>query len=213
MNRWLEGHGHVHVQTARSAYESGRVLISAGAWSNGLLGLPGKPLQPKRVPVHWIDVPEDPSLHLGHFPVSFWQISDGEHLKAPITHIEFYILPVIRPSSQMKIAFHNKLADCDPLTLDRTVFADEVDGIRDMIGRFLPGLHHCPITSEVCMYTMTSDGHFYLGKRPGSENVYGVALAGHGFKFAPVLGEILADLMAGVSPEVDTKMFSPERFG
>jgi glycine/D-amino acid oxidase-like deaminating enzyme len=60
---------------------------------------------------------------------------------------------------------------------------------------------------------MTSDGHFYLGKRPGSENVYAVALAGHGFKFAPALGEILADLMADESPDVDIAMFSPDRFG
>jgi len=43
--------------------------------------------------------------------------------------------------------------------------------------------------------------------------VYAVALAGHGFKFAPVLGEILADLMTDQSPDVDIKMFSPDRFG
>jgi sarcosine oxidase len=213
VNRWSEKHGHVRVDTARSAYETGRVLISAGAWTNGLLDLPGNPLQPKRVPVHWIEVPEDPSLHLGHFPVSFWQVPDRGRLEVPETPTEFYILPVIGPSSQMKIAFHNKLADCDPITLDRTVFPDEVDGIKDMIERFMPALLHCPVSSEVCMYTMTSDGHFYLGKRPASENVYGVALAGHGFKFAPVLGEILADLMTDASPEVDTSMFSPDRFG
>jgi glycine/D-amino acid oxidase-like deaminating enzyme len=59
---------------------------------------------------------------------------------------------------------------------------------------------------------MTPDGHFYLGRRPGSEHVYGVALAGHGFKFAPVLGEILADLLTDVSPQFDTAMFSPDRF-
>jgi glycine/D-amino acid oxidase-like deaminating enzyme len=63
------------------------------------------------------------------------------------------------------------------------------------------------------MYTMPSDGHFYLGKRPGSENIYAAALAGHGFKFAPVLGELLADLMVDVSPEIDTTMFSLDRFG
>jgi len=211
--RWSKDHGHVRVNTACSAYDGGRVLISAGAWTNRLLDFPGNPLQPKRVPVHWIEVPEDPSLHLGHFPVSFWQVPDHERLEDPKNHTEFYILPVIGPSSQMKIAFHNKLANCDPMTLDRTVFRDEVDGIKNMIERFLPGFHHRPIRSEVCMYTVTSDGHFYLGKRPGSENVYGVALAGHGFKFAAVLGEILADLMTDISPEVDTKMFSPDRFG
>jgi len=213
VSRWSEDIGHVRVHTARSVYETGRVLISVGAWTNGLLDLPGNALQPKRVPVHWIEVPEDPNLHLGHFPVSFWQVPDRERLEAPKSYAEFYILPVIGASSQMKIAFHNKLADCDPMTLDRTVFSDEVDGIEDMMERFLPGFRHCPMTSEVCMYTMTSDGHFYLGKRPGSQNVYGVALAGHGFKFAPILGEILADLMADDSPEVDTKMFSPDRFG
>jgi sarcosine oxidase len=211
--RWSENHGHVHVHTARSAYEAGRLLISAGAWANRLLDLPGNPLQPKRVPVHWIKVSKDPSLRLGHFPVSFWQVPDRERSEVLKNHAEFYILPVIGPSSQMKIAFHNQLADCDPLTLDRTVSPDEIDGIKDMIERFLPGLHDCPMTSEVCMYTMTSDGHFYLGKRTGSENVYCAALAGHGFKFAPVLGEILADLMIDVSPEVDTNMFSPDRFG
>jgi sarcosine oxidase len=213
VNRWSEDHDHVHVHTARGAYETGRVLISAGAWTSGLLDLPENPLQPKRVPVHWITVPDDPRLHLGHFPVSFWQVPEGERLEASITHTEFYILPVIGPSPQMKIAFHNKLADCDPMTLDRTVVEDELDSIKHMIQRFLPDLQHCPMTSEVCMYTLTSDGHFYLGKRPGSQNVYTAALAGHGFKFAPVLGEILADLMTDVAPEVDTKLFSPDRFG
>jgi len=59
---------------------------------------------------------------------------------------------------------------------------------------------------------MTPDGHFYLGKRPGTNNVFGVALAGHGFKFAPVLGEILADLMMGMTPAFDIDLFSPNRF-
>ena len=191
--------------------DSGRVLIAAGAWTNGLLDLPGNPLRPKRVPVHWMDVGRDPRLHLGHFPVAFWQVPDVERSEAPDNHTEFYILPVIAPSAQMKIAFHNRLADCDPTTLDRSVSPDEVEGIKDVIERYLPGLHHCPMTSEVCMYTMTSDGHFYLGKRPGSENVYFTALAGHGFKFAPILGEILSDMMTDVSPEIDTPMFSPDR--
>jgi glycine/D-amino acid oxidase-like deaminating enzyme len=42
--------------------------------------------------------------------------------------------------------------------------------------------------------------------------VFGVALAGHGFKFAPVLGEILADLMADIPPAFDLELFSPDRF-
>ena len=103
-------------------------------------------------------------------------------------------------------------AYCDPVTLIREVSTDELESIKVVISQFFPGLHRCSITSEVCMYTMTPDGHFYLGKRPGSNLVFGVALAGHGFKFAPVLGEILADLMVDRRPAIDIKLFSPNRF-
>ncbi len=212
VNRWSEGQNTVYVHTAQNSYETGRLLISAGGWANRLLDLPGRLLVPKRVPVHWINTPEDQRLHIGHFPVNFWQVPIEKSLGSPQTYREFYALPVIGPSSQIKIAFHNELVDCDPVTLFREALPDEVEKIKAIISKFLPGLNQCAITSEVCMYTMTPDGHFYLGKRPGSNHVFGVALAGHGFKFAPVLGEILADLMIDISPAVDIELFSPNRF-
>lgn len=62
------------------------------------------------------------------------------------------------------------------------------------------------------MYTMTPDGHFYLGNIPESNHIFGVVLAGHGFKFAPVLGEILADLLTDIQFQIDINLFSPNRF-
>ena len=213
IDRWSEDQGTVYVHTTRNTYETGCLLISAGAWTNRLLGLPGRPLVPKRVPVHWVKAPEDKRLHIGHFPVNFWQVPTEKHSDPPQTYKEFYALPVVGPDSQMKIAFHNGLVDCDPFALIREVLPDEVEKIKAIISQFLPGLHNCAIASDVCMYTMTPDGHFYLGKRPETNNVFGVALAGHGFKFAPVLGEILADLMMGMTPAFDIELFSPNRFG
>jgi sarcosine oxidase len=209
VDRWAEARGTVRVFTGRNTYEAGRLLISAGVWTKKLLGLPGTPLMPKRVPVHWVDAPQDSRFHLGRFPVNFWQVPTD---KNPRSYREFYALPAIDPASRIKVAFHNRLEDCDPDTLVREVSPDEVEMIKAVISEFLPGLHRCGITSDVCLYTMTPDGHFYLGKRPGSNNVFGAALAGHGFKFAPVLGEILADLMAGILPAVDLELFSPNRF-
>jgi sarcosine oxidase len=133
-------------------------------------------------------------------------------LGSPQTYREFYALPAIGPASQIKIAFHNGLVDCDPARLVREILPDEVEKIKTIISQFFPGLDQRAITSEVCMYAMTPDGHFYLGERPGSNHVFGVALAGHGFKFAPVLGEILADLMMDIAPAVDIDIFSPNRF-
>jgi glycine/D-amino acid oxidase-like deaminating enzyme len=61
------------------------------------------------------------------------------------------------------------------------------------------------------MYALTPDDHFVLGPLPENENVFAVALAGHGFKFAPVLGEILADWLDGRIPSIDMDLFSPQR--
>lgn len=210
--RWSEDQGTVTVHTSRRSYESGCLLISAGAWTNRLLGLPSRLLMPKRVPVHWVKVPEDKRLQIGNFPVNFWQIPLETSQKVPQCYSEFYALPVTGPESLVKIAFHNGLADCDPATLIREVLPDEVEKIQAVISQYLPGLDHYAITSDVCMYTLTPDGHFYLGKRPGTNNIFGVGLAGHGFKFAPVLGEILADLMMGISPSIDIELFAPNRF-
>lgn len=209
---WSVGQGNVHVRTARNTYEAGRLLISAGAWTSKLLHMPSTPLVPKRVPVHWIKAPDDRHLHLGHFPVNFWQVPTGKSSGPDQAYREFYALPMIGPASKIKVAFHNELSDCDPDTLVRDVLPGELEKIKAVISQFLPGLDRYPISSDVCLYTMTPDGHFYLGKRPGSNNVFGAALAGHGFKFAPVLGEILADIMADLSPLVDIKLFSPNRF-
>ena len=209
---WTENQGTVTVRTARNTYETGRLLISAGAWTNRLLGLADRTLIPKRVPVHWLEVPNDRSLHLGRFPVNFWQVPRENNQGGPQTYKEFYTLPVIEPAARLKAAFHNGLEDCDPVTLIREVSRHEMEAIKGVIAEFLPSLQDCPITSEVCLYTMTPDGHFYLDKRPGSNDVFGVALAGHGFKFAPVLGEILADVLVDTPPEVDIKLFASNRF-
>ena len=212
MDRWSEDQGAVYVHTAGHTYETGRLLISAGAWTNELLRIPGKLLMPKRVPVHWVEAPKEKGYHIGRFPVNFWQVPIEMGLGSAPTYSEFYALPMTDRISQIKVAFHNGLIDCDPNELVREVLPEEVEKIKAVISEFFPGLVQRPITSEVCMYTMTRDGNFYLGKRPGTNNVFGAALAGHGFKFAPVLGEILADLMTDSPPAVDVDIFTPNRF-
>jgi sarcosine oxidase len=212
---WNEGPDGVEVYAGGTTYHAARLLISAGSWTDRLLNLPAKILQPKRVPVHWLDCPDDPALRLGAFPVCFWQVPREKSPGNIKSFSEFYVLPITSskgPGSKIKTAFHNGLDDCEPDNVDRQVVAEEVEKIRRMLRRFLPDFQHWPLSSEVCLYTMTADGHFYLGRRPGSEHVFGVALAGHGFKFAPVLGEILADLLTDITPEVDIALFSPQRF-
>jgi sarcosine oxidase len=212
VTEWTTAGEGVEVRTTLGRYTAGRVLIAAGARSGRLLGDTGTVLTPKRVPVHWIEPPETTDYGRGRFPVNFWQVPMGETAGKNGPYREFYTLPAIDPGGRVKAAFHNGLSDCDPETPPPAVSAGEAAAIRGMLTRFLPTLSDRPMTSGTCMYTLTPDDHFLLGPLPDNENVFAVALAGHGFKFAPVLGEILADLMDGRSPAVDVSFFSPKRW-
>ena len=209
---WTAKGSAIEVCTSFGRYTAGRVLIAAGARAGQLLGDAGAVLMPKRVSVHWITPPDTSSYQLGQFPVNFWQVPINGTADANAHYREFYALPAIKPGGRIKAAFHNHLADCDPENPPSGVSTAAVASIRRMLARFLPPLPDQSMTSDTCMYTLTPDDHFLLGPLSENENVFAVALAGHGFKFAPMLGEILADLMGGLSPAIDLDFFSPSRF-
>jgi glycine/D-amino acid oxidase-like deaminating enzyme len=177
-----------------------------------LLGAAGALLTPKRIPVHWITPPDATAYQLGRFPVNFWQVPVAGTAGNPAAYREFYALPAVKPGGRVKAAFHNRLADVDPEIAPLPVSTAEETAMRAMLERFLPPLSDRPMNSDTCMYTLTPDDHFVLGPLPQNENIFAVALAGHGFKFAPVLGEILADLLEGLVPAIDMDFFSPGRF-
>jgi sarcosine oxidase len=210
---WKPAGEAIEVRTALGRYAAGRVLIAAGARTGGLLGDAGSVLTPKRIPVHWIAPPDPDAYQLGRFPVNFWQVPKREASPPGDPFLEFYALPAVKTGGRVKAAFHNGLADADPDTPPPVVSKDELAAIQSVLARFIPSLAGRPVTSDTCMYTLTPDDHFLLGPLPGHENVFAVALSGHGFKFAPLLGELLADAIQGLPPAVDVTMFSPRRFG
>lgn len=102
----------------------------------------------------------------------------------------------------LKIASHAYGALADPETLMRDPGPDDVVPIRRFLSRHLPGADGPLLGARACMYTVTRDGHFALGVHPEAPAVIvGAGFSGHGFKLAPVVGEILADLaLDGESP-------------
>jgi sarcosine oxidase len=69
-----------------------------------------------------------------------------------------------------------------------------VDRTAAWVARHLPGVDPSPVAAETCFYTSTADESFILERR--GRVVVGSACSGHGFKFAPVVGERLAELSA-----------------
>jgi sarcosine oxidase len=60
----------------------------------------------------------------------------------------------------------------------------------------------------VCLYTNTRDEHFLIDRHPAHAQVLiASACSGHGFKFAPVIGEMVADLIEDRPPNFDVELF------
>ncbi len=211
VEHWTDKDGCVRIKTSQGTYEAGRMLLAAGARNPFLLRGMGIPLVPKQVPVHWIVPPRQQNFRLGEFPVNFWQVPLPGSTDT-IRFMEFYSLPITGISGLIKAAPHNHLANWDPDSPIDADSAQEKNKMRELLRSYIPCLAHAEIAVSSCLYTSTPDGDFILGLLPQHERVALAALAGHGFKFAPVLGDILADVLLGNQPEFDIDMFSMNRF-
>ncbi len=123
----------------------------------------------------------------------------------------FYCVPQVRVPG-VKAGCHRTgrvvKAD-DPEVVDDA----NLEAVRAFIGRRCPHLSRDPVAVKHCLYTNSADFHFILDRHPGHANVVLAAgFSGHGFKFGPVLGEILAARLFDEKPPVDTSLFGLERF-
>ena len=172
----LEAGGTTEALTAR------RLVITAGAWASELLADLGLPLHVLRKPVFWLG----PSGPRSGASLTFIYDTDWG---------SFYGFPSLDGES-MKVAEHSggeRVAD--PLTVDRSMRHDDLARVEAFRARHLPSVDGEVRRHDVCMYTMTPDEHFIVDRHPRHANVvFAAGLSGHGFKFAPVLGEVLADL-------------------
>ncbi len=77
----------------------------------------------------------------------------------------------------------------------------------------MPGLDVEPVEAAACLYTMTEDKRFVVGPLADAPHVIAVsACSGHGFKFGPAVGDLVADLCEGV-PREDAEFISTQRRG
>ena len=199
---WAAGGDGVRVTTDRDTYRADRLVVAAGAWSGGLLADLGLPLRVERQVMHWFAA-EDPAAFAapGH-PIYVWEDAGGDQVYG------FGARPGDRAA---KVAFFRRPNVCDPDAVDRVVHGAEVAEMRGWLADRLPGLRR-HVAATTCMYTLTPDHHFVVGPHPRQANVVVAAgFSGHGFKFVPVMGEILADLAIDGATGHDIALFDPSR--
>jgi sarcosine oxidase len=114
----------------------------------------------------------------------------------------------------VKVAKHHHLDEAvDPDLYDRAVSATDETVIRLALKAHLPDADGRLLAAQTCLYTMTPDGDFILDRLPGCAQIIVAApCSGHGFKFAPVIGEILADLAVTGRTDYDISRFRLARF-
>lgn len=163
------------------------VLMATGAWTSKLLPELSSAIRPTGHPVFHLK-PRDPDLfRAGHFPV----------FTADIARTGFYGFPLNR-DGVMKIGNHGPGIPVDP-DGPRTVPPSEHDRLRAFLRETFPALTNAELAySRLCLYADTQDGDFWIARDPGR---MGLTVAsgdsGHGFKFAPVLGPMIADTVEG----------------
>jgi sarcosine oxidase len=208
----LENSGDDVVVGTRSGerFIAGRVIVTTGPWmARRLLPELAAQIVPHRIPIYWFAprAGQEPRFDGERLPVFAYECNDGALL---------YGIPAgVSAERGVKIGFHNRqLRPADACTV-----APELDdALRgEMAGyatRILPGLDAQPADAKWCFYTMSKDESFVIGDSRALKGVhYASVCSGHGFKFAPAIGKVLAALAQGQATPVDIRQFSVERFG
>lgn len=194
----------VEVVTDEAREKFDAVVIAAGPWMHELVEW--LPLTVERQVMVWfaIDPKFGSTLTPSKFPVFIRQAHDIG---------DVYGIPTLDGVS-VKVAQHHKGDATDPRHVVRDVLDSELDPLRRYVRTRLHGVTQQVVRTLTCMYTNTPDGHFAIGLHPEDARITVLsACSGHGFKFAPVVGDIAADLACDGRTSRNISHFSLERFG
>jgi len=172
-----------------------KLVITAGVWTNELLGSK-LPLQATRQELVYFK-PKDPTnFKKDTFPTFAYMDYEGGFYGFPIYGIE-----------AVKVSNHLPGAPIDYNTVERIVSQEFIDACRNFLAESIPELADAKVVkTKVCLYNMTPDGDFIVD-RLNDSIVIGTGFSGHGFKFAPLIGKILADLAIEGATKYDISRF------
>jgi sarcosine oxidase len=182
--------GNVAVHTSAGTFHADRLIITSGPWATKLLKPLGLNLHLRRTVQHWFEAP--PSLDERHGMPCFGIDTENGF---------FYGMPA-REGVGLKTASHSHgIKFDDPDFMDRSDHDPDLHHVKDFLAKHIKGMPDAQsIRAKPCIYTMSADEHFIIDAWPlpdggKSQQVFFAAgFSGHGFKFASVVGELLADL-------------------
>jgi sarcosine oxidase len=196
VERVVDAGDHVLVETATTTWTADVAVVCAGPWSRVLLeGV--------------VTLPTFTTLeHVAYFR---YRTSDPATLPIVIAYGEPAAYGLPTPSLGLyKMALHHVGARIDAEASPRAADSHAVARIEAAVERWLPVLDPTAVRVDTCIYDTTPDEDFVLDRR--GRIVIGAGTSGHGFKFGPLFGELLADLATGTAPPCSLAPFAASRF-
>lgn len=193
----VTGAGTVEVTTSRGRYEAGRLVLSTGAWiADHVPSLNGKAVAERQV-LGWFRPRRPEHFALGRFPVG---LVDAKPL--------IYVFPEWGVPG-FKIGVYHHLGERGPADdLSREATPRDEEFLRRSLRAYFPEADGELLGMQGCLFTNTPDEHFVIDSLPDAPQVVVASpCSGHGFKFAPAVGEALADLVTGAPSKVDLRLF------
>lgn len=195
---WEANSAGFEILTAKGRYAGAKVLLTAGSWIGSLVPELRLPLTIERQVLFWFEPKSNRAVfEASRCPIHLWETPEQDF---------FYGFPDL--GEGVKLARHHSGIETTAETLDRTVHPADETAMRRLAARFLPGANGGLRSAAVCMYTNTPDSHFWIDAHPEHPGLLiGSPCSGHGFKFASVMGEILADHLMGRRSPFDLTLF------
>jgi sarcosine oxidase len=196
-----DGHG-VSVDTTTGSHRAERLILAAGPWMMSLLGPLGRRLEVERQLFHWFEPARTPELFRPeHCPIAVWEYAP-ERIFATQPDV----------GDGVKAGIHHEGESTDPENVRRKPTPEDEATMRRLVEIYLPAAAGRLREARVCLYTNTPDHHFLIDRHPDHPQVVLASpCSGHGFKFASVVGEILADLATGERSPFDLTPFAFSR--
>jgi sarcosine oxidase len=186
VRRWeLRAGGGVRVETERGEYTAERLVVTAGAWAAEVGRLDPELCVAERQVLAWFQPRVPEHFALERFPTFGLAVEEGI----------YYGFPVFGVPGFKVGRLHHRDERVDPDRFDREPNAADEALLRGFVERYFPDGAGPTMALATCLFENSPDEHFVIDVHPDCEDVVVAAgFSGHGFKFASVVGEILADL-------------------
>lgn len=194
----------VRVVTDRGAYEADRLVLTAGAWAGRMLPFLEGLAVPERQVLAWLQPHNLARFRPDAFPVFNLLVEEGRYYGFPVHGVPGFKFG----------RYHHLEEVVDPDDHDREPRPEDERMLRAFAARYFPEGEGPTMSLVTCLFTNTPDKHFLIDVHPEYPQVsFASPCSGHGFKFASVVGEIMADLAEHGGTRHDIDLFRLGRFG